>query len=953
MTHWWKCDLQVASPNARDFRGPVDEPWSLGTDDARADAASRYMRCLKDNGVEVAALADHNDASWVKIMKEAGEREGVVVFPGMEVTTGTGADGVHLILIGGRDKEVADFEEILAGVCGFGVDHPRFDPVSGNPASSPKTLLQILSELPDGYLAIAPHIFTDNGIASARTARGDIRWKALHHERLTAVDVGDVSNIENLESWRAQFIRRELSDFPCLPGLPFVSTSDAYSLEDLGRRFTWIRMAEPTLEALRQAFLDHEVRVICDWNESHPATSAPNEVAHAWVDAVELHGISTSAAPITLRLDPRLNVLIGGRGSGKSTIVAALRLLYGDVERLPDQAKAEFDEMRRAVFSEAQLNAVHRLAHSNEAQTASWSVADGSTTARSGDAEYAPTTTDFKVRVINQKELFERAAHSADDPTRASRNLLTLVDDSLAIGSASPGGPAAFATTLEEVQTSWIGAARAHQSESEATAQRDVVAARVVELSRQVEAFDAPESRSRRTRNDVRAGQYAWWGGKQHDTNRTLGTLTVSSAEDLVPLPLDGVPSVDPPELADSEFAQLQEQFNEIRRVAAEEIGQICLEAASKLTRLAEAARNGTWGAAAASAMTDQQQYVQELAALGVDPAEYDRVRRRLEDETDAVDELDRRRAALPALLEAAEADWAAMTDLLDRRRSDRRTLLDAVSARSSDVRFTLEASSDSTQWSDRVRDLLNLRADGFLQDVPALGAWLWNEAEGDERAARLRQWRDACVTGEFSGLARSSAMRAPWQQRLEGLDSVVRARLGSEIAEDVVSMEFLREGGDPDQADDWRPLTTGSPGQRSASMLSFVLHQGVEPLVLDQPEDDLDTEWITDLVVKQLRSSRWTRQIIVVTHNANIPVNADAERIIVMEGHEDGIRVRSTECTGGSELVHVGALEDAHVRQDIQRIMEGGVPAFVRRERRYNNELDTYRAALRALETG
>jgi energy-coupling factor transporter ATP-binding protein EcfA2 len=909
------------------------------------------MERLVAAGIEVIALADHNDASWIPIMQEAGAQAGIVVFPGTEVTTGSGSDGIHLIIIGGQSKTASDFDEILAGVCGFGQDHPRFDPRSHTPASAPRTFLQILDALPDDYLVVAPHAFNDNGICAHDTARGDIRWKALHHERLGAVDVGDPRTITNHEGWKARFVRRELGDFPCLPGLPFVSTSDSYCLDDLGGRFTWIRMAEPTLEALRQAFLDHEVRIVCNWDSEHPGSPSPNEVAHGWVEQLSMSGLTTSRSAVEIDLDPRLNVIIGGRGSGKSTVVAAMRMLYGETDRLPPQAQAEFDDLRAAVFSDAQVRSKHRLAHSDEQQSAAWSDSGGSTTTRASGAETSTTTTDFKVRVVNQKELFERAAHSSDDPTRTSRNLLALIDDSLATGSAGPGGPVAFATGLEEAQTTWISAARSYQAEVEATAQREVVVARVEELRRQVAAFDDPDSVARRSRNDLRAAQTSWWETKLRETKEALDEIRLSSLDQLAELGVHDGPQNAPDEPADAEFTHLRAQLNKVRQGAREAIVDITSAAERQMTDINELTEGQNWAMAVATAREDQRRYVAELAALGVDPQEYDRVRRLLEQEQAALEELGRRTAALPILLAQADESWDAIEKYLDERRSNRRALLDQVSSRSQHVRFLLSPAADVAQWSWRVRELLNLRSDGFLSDVPALGNWLWGTEETAERERRLALWREACINGNLDQLASESNMRSGWAQRIADLDAVVRARLGSEIADDVVTMEFLREDGDPNNVADWKPLTTGSPGQRSAAMLSFVLHQGVEPLVLDQPEDDLDTEWITELVVTQLRSGRWNRQIIVITHNANIPVNADAERVVVMEDHDGGIRVRTTEGRDqGEPIVHSGALEQEHIRQDIQRIMEGGVPAFVRRERRYNNELNTYRAALRAL---
>jgi hypothetical protein len=247
------------------------------------------------------------------------------------------------------------------------------------------------------------------------------------------------------------------------------------------------------------------------------------------------------------------------------------------------------------------------------------------------------------------------------------------------------------------------------------------------------------------------------------------------------------------------------------------------------------------------------------------------------------------------------------------------------------------------------VRDLLNLRADGFLDDVPELATWLWESTDPATRLARWDLWRDGLCRGDLSSIAADGGirLRASWQARLEQLDLQIRLLLAAEVPDDVVDIAFLRDGGAHADPADWQEITQGSPGQRTAAMLGFVLHHGDEPLVLDQPEDDLDTEWISTLVVRELRACRWTRQVIVATHNANIPVNGDAENVIVLENKDGALRIRTTvvQVDGGeASAQHVGAIENKLVREDIQNIMEGGVRAFVLRERRYNNELSDFR---------
>lgn len=96
------------------------------------------------------------------------------------------------------------------------------------------------------------------------------------------------------------------------------------------------------------------------------------------------------------------------------------------------------------------------------------------------------------------------------------------------------------------------------------------------------------------------------------------------------------------------------------------------------------------------------------------------------------------------------------------------------------------------------------------------------------------------------------------------------------------------------------------------------------EPLILDQPEDDLDNQLIYDLIVSQLRAAKQYRQVILVIHNANIVVNGDSENVISLDVINRQTQIKSQ-----------GSLQESFVREDICNIMEGGKEAFEQRYKR------------------
>ncbi|MDW8310381.1 MAG: AAA family ATPase [Verrucomicrobiales bacterium] len=148
------------------------------------------------------------------------------------------------------------------------------------------------------------------------------------------------------------------------------------------------------------------------------------------------------------------------------------------------------------------------------------------------------------------------------------------------------------------------------------------------------------------------------------------------------------------------------------------------------------------------------------------------------------------------------------------------------------------------------------------------------------------------------------------------------------------------REGAQP------VPLENASFGQQCAAVLSLLLAEGDEPVLIDQPEDNLDNEAIHNWVVQEvLRVQKFRRQFIIVTHNANVVVNGDAEMILALErgvdehGKVNGHLRKAKDDRG--RLTEVEASYDLpQTRTAVAEVLEGGERAFELRGLKYGMEV-------------
>jgi hypothetical protein len=127
--------------------------------------------------------------------------------------------------------------------------------------------------------------------------------------------------------------------------------------------------------------------------------------------------------------------------------------------------------------------------------------------------------------------------------------------------------------------------------------------------------------------------------------------------------------------------------------------------------------------------------------------------------------------------------------------------------------------------------------------------------------------------------------------------------------------------------AENFKPIEHLSTGQKCTAILHLLLLQNQDPLIMDQPEDNLDNAFIADRIVAELRKEKTSRQFIFATHNANIPVFGDAEWIGILEAVDNQAQM---------PVDAQGAIDIKNISDKAAVILEGGKAAFKQREAKY-----------------
>ncbi|MGV0787667.1 TrlF family AAA-like ATPase [Mycolicibacterium sp. XJ2] len=815
-------------------------------------------------GIEIIGITDHWRVDSAAGLIAAAEARGMTALPGFEANT---AEGYHLLVLLESGTELGKVNAAI-GACGA-------SPGSAN-GTTGKPFAEILAELePFKALVIPAHVNVANaGMLTGRRGsplENAIRNPALHALAISpnepeAQDQRDI--LANRKPFdRAHKLAMVYSDDVCHPD----------KLAELGSS-CWFKVSRPRLSSLLHAVRTPQTRI---------RHSDPSSTPRVAIRSISWTGGFLDGATISFSDD--LTTLIGGRGTGKSTVIESLRYAL-DIPPIGDAAQRDHDAIVADVLEAGTIVelVVDAVTPEHAPYTIQRTVPSAPVVLDTAGTvtEMDPADVVGDIEIFSQHEL----AEVAQQPTNVaqmiqrfsgapSSNDLVEIQQQLAENRANLRKVERDQTKLEETlsaiprlqaaakhfeKTNWASQLSEQQRLAKDQSVLTQGAKRVSDASEAVEDFAA---------EDITA-----------PLRRAFANLDQSPQRPM----LDGVPTATS-QLADAIDAAIQT----VRTAVATAHTQI------------EGIRTA-WTTATEPQRARHAKVIRELKAEGHDPDKFIAV-------TNDLNELQ---------------DKAARRDVLSGRRDsllkERRTMLeDLYNAETSERRrlgAAVRQANKATVGVVLAKPIVSPNRSPFIAAV--------NKHVKNARHALLEVVESNDFSPrEFVAAVRAGAQQAEAKFGLKGAQWAAIDAAGEDFLRELeehvvgyaveVSLDVAAEGSGARQ---YRTLGSLSKGQRATALLLLLLGVSQRPLIIDQPEDDLDNRFVYTGLVTKLRLLKGIRQVIVSTHNANVPVLGDAELIVTLEGDGDH---------GWPVEEKTGSLDKSQVRAVAEDILEGGHTAF------------------------
>lgn len=869
-----RCALQV-NPFEYVVRHNKTTAFSNEVDYNAAMAAA----CSKA-GIKVIAITDHQRCNTGQALAEAFRAAEIIVFPGAEVET---KEGVHMLLLFEPNASLDRCSGIL-GDCGI---HDQSDP----PTAIKYDVHELMRESEKwNCICIAAHVAGEKGLLQVLDNQARVAaWKSknLHACSLPGPKEDAPQNLKPILLNKNPDYRR---DRP----VAVINAQDVSSPEDLEKpgASCWIKMSNVTLEGLRQAFLDPVSRI--------RLASDPSPEEHTEFIAMTWQGGFLDGAAI--HLNENLNVLIGGRGTGKSTIVESIRYVLG-MEPLGEEAlKSHNGIIRQVLRSGTKISMLVCSYHPDKRHYLIERTIPNPPVVKDETGSVlnlTPMDVVPQTEIYGQHEISE-LTKSRDKLTRLLGRFVERDTDIVKRKSSVRRQMERSRTRLLETQKelAQIEERLATLPALEETLRRFQDAGLEEKLKEQ--SLLVREERVLKTA-DERIGPF------EEVLNQLINSLPIDCAF----ISEKALQSLPGREILSNANDILNQLTDDMKRIAAE------MKKAIENSQTGLGKIRQRWEERKKAVMEGYEAILRDLQKSKIDGEEFIRLRRQIEELRPLKD----RQTLLNRDVKAHEAE--------------RRNLLSEWEDVKAEEFRNIERAAIKVSKKLEGRVLVDVAAGGNREPLVQLLR--------DQIGGRLSEAIDTLTqSADFSLPIFASACRDGKEalSRRLGIPSSQAERIAQASPDIIMQTEELElppttaiklNVAADDQPPAWQALEDLSTGQKATAVLLLLLLESNAPLVVDQPEDDLDNRFISDGIVPKMREEKRRRQFIFATHNANIPVLGDAELIV-------GLTAFGEAGQGKAKLSkqHMGSIDTQAVREMVEEVLEGGKDAFEMRRLKY-----------------
>ncbi|QDO94873.1 AAA family ATPase [Formosa sediminum] len=694
---------------------------------------------------------------------------------------------------------------------------------------------------------------------------------------------------------------------------PHEPKNSKHGLNGIGSRFTFIKMDEtPSLEGLRQAFLLPSHRVVNDFNDATSVTDKPE----FWIKSITITNTTlTGTEPFKIGFNPQLNAIIGGRGSGKSSILRFIRGVFNRTSNLENFA--DLVKEHNSFYKTNEVRGTESIGMFNDVST-------------------------IEVEFVRKDFLYRVKASKINSSFNQTIKIHKLVE-----GVWVEIEDEEFLNFLEFEQYSQK---QIFEISKDPNALLDRIDLNVEEISQLKDKREVAKENFLKSCSTIRTHQVSLKSRLKlitdiDDLKKKLETLDKAGIKELMAEKkafaeeekllndykeqiqvlvnqLDGLKTefdIEQPDevsFSESNREEIKTTLSEVKEALSTKateyealitsILQIKTDLETKLT-------SSQWKQAYTTAITNYNVKKAELEGEGVENIDqYEAISKDIEVKEEELIALDiikgKERLERMERAKYQEEFVQLSKDITDKRK----TFIDD-NITDDKIRVKIKPFRNQTSFELQVRKIIG-KDTSFEEDIKKLKELCF---QGNVEQ-KIKEVKDVFRKNYFDDNA--DIVGGHFKNAVKSITDSGMDELELFMPEDEVVVEYK-----PENAITFKSLSTASAGQRTTAILTFLLSFGTIPLLLDQPEDDLDNRLVYDLIVDRLKVAKGSRQIIVVTHNANIPVNGDAEYIISMDSESQF-----------TSVLHSGTVEREEIKKEICDVMEGSEKAFKMRSDRY-----------------